>query len=305
MTHVQDREHRLHAVMRQLGTLTFGDPALSTEALAGVAGMLEADLVVMYGFSPTLAGLTLTRYQDSAGSRFREALAPLLSTSRSEVGHEVRRCLALGSLHEMELQLDERPHSWVRLAVFRSQALLPEDRDALLALVPVLRWRLELDRAIRRGIGRVEEALAAVLGHFGQPALALEVSGAIVAMNPAAAGWLAADDGAKAAALTDVTHNDEAGPFMLLNPAGTVKVLVQQPLEAALDRCRELWRLTTAETRVLPRVVEGATYAQIAEVLGLSVKTVKHQVQRLLERSGAGSRHELREMFWSTIRHPR
>lgn len=75
-----------------------------------------------------------------------------------------------------------------------------------------------------------------------------------------------------------------------------IVVCVSDPGAAAAtpqDRLRELFGLTRAEARVAAEILTGATSRQIAGTLGVSVHTVRNQLQCVLEKTGVSRQSEL------------
>jgi DNA-binding CsgD family transcriptional regulator len=71
---------------------------------------------------------------------------------------------------------------------------------------------------------------------------------------------------------------------------GESYVLLSWPIEASLD---EEPRLSPAEQEVARLLLEGRSNAEIAQVRGTNVGTVKKQVQGIYAKLGVGSRGEL------------
>ncbi len=63
--------------------------------------------------------------------------------------------------------------------------------------------------------------------------------------------------------------------------------------EKVADRARHAYGLTTAETRILTQLMDGATTATICDQLGVTLNTVKSQLKSIFRKTGTSSQTEL------------
>jgi DNA-binding CsgD family transcriptional regulator len=80
----------------------------------------------------------------------------------------------------------------------------------------------------------------------------------------------------------------------MLKPGGT------RELEERLGLMR---RLTERESEVLEQVLGGATNKEIAELLSVSVSTIKFHITHILEKLGARDREALIARFKTSLEH--
>lgn len=84
----------------------------------------------------------------------------------------------------------------------------------------------------------------------------------------------------------------------------SVVVCVTDPNASAAisqERLKSLFGLTPAEARVAVAILGGASTRQAAEALGVSFHTVRHQLQSMLEKTGASRQSELVAMLMRAV----
>lgn len=77
----------------------------------------------------------------------------------------------------------------------------------------------------------------------------------------------------------------------------TTLVLIDSPDDPLSDRRLEQLGLTRAEIRIARLVTQGKTNREVAQSLGVSVHTVRHHVQHILDKVGVRSRTRLMATF--------
>lgn len=76
-------------------------------------------------------------------------------------------------------------------------------------------------------------------------------------------------------------------------PMIQLSALLAQPVSSPERDLRGLWGLTRAESEVARLVVRGLQNAEVAQLLGLSVNTVRNALTRVFAKAGASTRAEL------------
>lgn len=142
------------------------------------------------------------------------------------------------------------------------------ERESLIAAAP--ETKTHLARAL-------ESAIAVTLGR----AFATEISEFLI---PRSTGRRALH-----ASVSPIARHNA---FVALATRAAALVFLLDPESVALplnDRLRELFSLTTAETRVAGVMATGRDVAAISDELGVSRETVRTQVRRVLEKAGVRS----------------
>ena len=75
--------------------------------------------------------------------------------------------------------------------------------------------------------------------------------------------------------------------------AALARIQLEEPATVPAERPAPLGSLTNREREVLSHLVAGRTYAEIAQALFISEKTVSAHVSNLLHKTGTSSRREV------------
>ncbi len=93
-------------------------------------------------------------------------------------------------------------------------------------------------------------------------------------------------EGARVLRLT-ILPAEDPGPFLSLRAAGVLIVIDERPPKPAsgVEFVATAYRLTSAETRLLREIVDGATLREAAETRRISVHTARNQVKQILHKT--------------------
>lgn len=237
----------------------------------------------------------------------------------------INRPESWGRFTSRDLEVAGRLHPHVRRAFHLTEKLatvgLAND-DAATALdhSPYGVFLLDETGRVRRANRAAERMIAGGIG--------LSISGGrLVASAAAAASQLEA----LIAAAGSSDRAARSGGSMTLRPSGgrsplsvtvapvrtnrlavfdhrpSVVVCVTDPDAGATvseHRLRGLFGLTPAEARVAVAIMDGATAREVATALGVSFHTVRHQLQSMLDKTGASRQSELVAMLMRAVGPP-
>jgi DNA-binding CsgD family transcriptional regulator/PAS domain-containing protein len=230
----------------------------------------------------------------------------------------VNRPVERGPYSRRELETAERLHPHLIRAFRLSQAFaelhgLGADLTEALDSAPDGVFLLEdtghvryANRAAERAVGPTAP-LAVVHGRLSakDPAVARRLAGLIAAAGSSdpstrRAGELTFAPCAGGAPLTATVAPQRSGPLAVFGEKPCVVVCVRDPNGAAVvppDALRDRYGFTAAEARVALAIGEGMTPRQVAERLGVSFNTVRHQLQSVYEKAGINRQAELVRML--------
>jgi DNA-binding CsgD family transcriptional regulator len=208
----------------------------------------------------------------------------------------------------MRVVLTDGPVFLQWLGLIRKEAFSRAEERLLAKLVPSLARRLRDERVLWSGIpvsfGTVELALDLV----GMPAFLVDSRGKLVLANEPGIARLEQSPSIGVEVVKAVTASTYGPHVRAVTPIGGpgvarhhVVVLTDAP-EGLAGRLRFVELdvgLTTAEARVLGRVVEGDPNKDIATRLGCSTRTVEVHVTAILAKCKVDSRARLIAWFWT------
>jgi DNA-binding NarL/FixJ family response regulator len=195
--------------------------------------------------------------------------------------------------------------AWV--GAFQSERFDARQREILRRLVPALRRRLMLERAISRA-PQLQASLSAALSAIGVAAFIVSSSGAVLEANEAGRLLLGADRDETLAILRGAIRcRDATSPYEvtdLRSPGGDEQHLVvarrapppraEPPAASAAAQ----WALTRRQSEVLGLVAQGLSNRAIAQTLGIAEGTVEVHLTAIFEKVGVRSRSALVARVW-------
>jgi len=184
--------------------------------------------------------------------------------------------------HQLRVLVCDGAELLAWFGAYYTEAPTARQRQLLASMVPALRKRLRLDRALSRT--RVASvALAAAIDNLEQPAFVVDRRNMVEHANASGRALLA-------------SHASEPADVETFDLGHGAKLkLVRR--HAQLDRQARIaaarWALTRRQTDVLVGIAAGHANATIAEQLGVTLRAVEHHVTTILIRAGAANRVEL------------
>ena len=325
---------RIDEVARALGTVRDGEgPGLRT-ALPELRALLESDVAVTYGITPTPEGIQL-EYVWARGvdvtklaTGFQEILrrTPRFGyydpfcpepSQRNRVdrrpsvpshGEGIRRLYAGAGLldkEQLRVLLCEGDSLLAWIGTMRAGSYGAGEQDILGRLVEPLRRRALLDRHLAQAPAALQ-LLGAAMEAIGAPAYLLR-RGTIVHANASGRARLASDRGGTLELLRAHLDGRATGGYTLTRHQGPglgdhVLAVAARPRTDPAPRAAALaarWGLTPAQERVLALVATGASNKAVAASLRCAESTVEFHLTTLLARTECEGRAALVARFWS------